>query len=137
LADPARPAGKRGFQRVSVDRAGTQANGRSYSSSISADGRFVAFGSLARNLIANDTNGRSDRNLIANDTNGRSDIFVHDRLTGAIERVSVDSSGTEANNHSYQPSISAGWSLRGIRLRCHEPDRRRHQRLPRPDLRSH
>ena len=35
------------------------------------------------------------------------DVFVHDRQTGTTERVSVDSSGNQGNEDSYEPSISA------------------------------
>jgi Tol biopolymer transport system component len=80
--------------RVSVGAAGAQANGISSEPSISADGRYVAFHSVATNLVASDTNARDD-------------VFVHDRLTGATERVSVDSSGTQANGRSLDPAISA------------------------------
>jgi Tol biopolymer transport system component len=34
------------------------------------------------------------------DTNGKTDVFVHDRTTGATRRVSVDSSGNQANEQS-------------------------------------
>ncbi len=47
-------------QRVSVDSSGFESNGSSYQSSISADGRFVAFGSDASNLVPGDDNGASD-----------------------------------------------------------------------------
>jgi Tol biopolymer transport system component len=50
-------------RRVSVAADGTQANGASDSeleASISADGRVVAFGSLASNLVPGDTNGVHD-----------------------------------------------------------------------------
>src|SRR5207253_1329216 len=77
-------------ERVSVDSDGNQATGDRYSPAvadcynpaISADGRFVAFASLAANLVPGDTNGSMD-------------VFVHDRQTGTTERVSVDSAGTE------------------------------------------
>lgn len=46
--------------RVSVDSAGRQADYYSYAPSISADGRFVAFSSIATNLVPGDTNGRFD-----------------------------------------------------------------------------
>ena len=52
---------------------------------ISADGRYVAFGSLASNLVAGDTNRASDG-------------FVRDRRSGRTERVSVAGDGTQANN---------------------------------------
>src|SRR5215211_200380 len=43
-------------ERVSVDSAGNEGDGRSLASAISADGRFVAFGSYASNLVPGDTN---------------------------------------------------------------------------------
>jgi Tol biopolymer transport system component len=79
--------------RVSVASDGTQANGDSGHPAISADGRFVAFYSSASNLVPDDTNGVED-------------VFVYDRLTGQITRVSVASDGTQANGPSWQPSIS-------------------------------
>lgn len=84
---------------VSVNNAGGQpeaGDGVSDRTSISADGRFVAFGSLATNL-----------DMAQSDTNKKSDVFVHDRMTGITTRVSVDSDGREANAGSYHPSISA------------------------------
>jgi Tol biopolymer transport system component len=79
--------------RVSVDSAGVQGNSVSEYPSISADGRYVTFTSLATNLVPGDTNGSSD-------------IFLHDMQTGTTERVSVDSVGTQGNNHSAFSSIS-------------------------------
>ena len=81
-------------ERVSVDSAGNQANGGCGDTAISADGRFVAFYSLADNLVAGDTNGNAD-------------IFVHDRRTRATERVSVNSAGNQGNAGSGEPAISA------------------------------
>ena len=46
--------------RVSLTVGGTEANGDSFVSGISADGRVVAFTSLADNLVPGDTNGRRD-----------------------------------------------------------------------------
>src|SRR5262245_38698554 len=80
--------------RVTVDSAGNQANANSYEPALSADGRFVAFQSYASNLVPGDTNATSD-------------IFVHDRLSGTTERVSVDSAGNQGNLASYHPAISA------------------------------
>jgi Tol biopolymer transport system component len=80
--------------RVSVDSAGNQAKSDFYSPSISADGRFVAFYSDASNIVPGDTNNTND-------------IFVRDTLTNTTTRVSVDSAGNQANNDSYNPSISA------------------------------
>jgi Tol biopolymer transport system component len=64
-----------------------------YSVAVSSDGRFVTFNSLSTNLVANDTNGVSD-------------VFVHDLVTGATTRVSVNSEGSEGLGPSTAPSIS-------------------------------
>ena len=80
-------------ERVSVDSAGVEGNGRSLLPAISRDGHFVAFYSLATNLVAGDTNGSDD-------------VFVHDRQSGATVRVSVDSGGTQGNGSSLRPAIS-------------------------------
>ena len=84
-------------ERVSVASDGTQGNARSQftNTSISADGRYVAFTSEASNLVPDDTNAPA------------TDVFVHDRATGVTERVSVASDGTQGNIGSSQPSISA------------------------------
>jgi Tol biopolymer transport system component len=78
---------------VSVDSSGAQDDGDSLERSISADGRIVTFSSLATNLVPGDTNGVSG-------------IYVHDRTSGSTTRVSVKSSGAEANGDSFEPSIS-------------------------------
>jgi len=96
-----RPAGAfpGSTERASVDSAGNQSVGPSLAGpfaappSISADGRFVAFAAWARNLAPGDTNGFGD-------------VFVHDRGTGTTERLSVDRTGTEANDTIHQPAIS-------------------------------
>jgi hypothetical protein len=137
--------------RVSISSNGIGGNGASSFPSISGDGRYVAFQSLANNLVANDTNNFRDifvhdlqtgitslvslnstdiqgnggsffpsisgdgryvafqsiaDNLVANDTNNQDDIFVRDRQTGITSRVSVSSNGVEGNNFSDDPSIS-------------------------------
>jgi Tol biopolymer transport system component len=83
-------------ERVSVDSAGMQANNTSQLSSISADGRFVAFASLASNLVPGDTNHRWD-------------VFVRDRTAGVTTRVNLGPGGTQVvgETESYIPSISA------------------------------
>ena len=79
---------------VSVDSAGVQGNESSGYPAISTDGRFVAFRSLASNLVPGDTNYDYD-------------VFVHDRQTGQTTRVSVDSAGVQSNDWSGRPAISA------------------------------
>ncbi len=80
--------------RESTDASGLQGNAASYGPSISADGRNVTFASDASNLVADDTNGVVD-------------IFVKDRETGDIVRVSTDSSGGQADGSSSSHSMSA------------------------------
>ena len=79
--------------RVSADSTGQQGNADSVAPAISASGRFVAFESLASNLVAGDTNGVRD-------------VFVHNRRTGVITRLSVDSTGRQGNRKSTRPAIS-------------------------------
>ncbi|MEG4404587.1 calcium-binding protein [Microcoleus sp. MON2_D5] len=90
--------------RVSLDSAGNQGNDTSvsigsisisgsFSPSISADGRFVAFHSYSSNLVPGDTNDTYD-------------IFVRDTLTNTTTRLSVDSADNQANGGSGTPSIS-------------------------------
>ncbi|WP_251036596.1 Ig-like domain-containing protein [Arthrobacter sp. ISL-28] len=81
-------------KRVSAASDGTQANSSSSQPAISADGRYVAFVSFASNLVPGDTDFTYD-------------VFVHDRVTGSAERISVASDGTQANSHSGGPAISA------------------------------
>jgi hypothetical protein len=84
-----------GHTRVSVDSAGNQANDDALSPSVSSNGDFVAFWSAADNLVPNDTNGSAD-------------VFVHEVATGITTRVSVSSTGAQANSVSAFPTISSG-----------------------------
>lgn len=78
---------------MSVGLDGNSGNGSSSFASVSADCSKVAFRSTASNLVEGDTN------LV-------SDIFVHDRGSGVVSRVSVAMGGVEANGPSTTPSIS-------------------------------
>jgi uncharacterized repeat protein (TIGR01451 family) len=62
------------------------------------DGRFVAFASLASNLVPGDTNGVGD-------------VFVRDRLTGRTERVSVGARGVQGDGDSNFLGISTAPSI--------------------------
>ena len=81
------------IRRVSIATDGTEGNGFSYYSTISGDGRYIAFVSLASNLVADDSNNKAD-------------VFVHDMETGETTIVSVASDGTQGNGTSSHPSIS-------------------------------
>jgi hypothetical protein len=79
--------------RVSVDPSGVEGDDRSFSASLSADGRFVVFVSYATNLVAG-----SDPAV--------SDVFLHDRKTGAVTQVNVDSSGIPGDSYCERCQIS-------------------------------
>ena len=82
------------IERVSVASDGSQAlGGESAGASISADGRYVAYYSLASNLVAGDTNGTYD-------------AFVFDRQTLTTTRVSVAEDGTQGNGMSVRSVMS-------------------------------
>jgi len=79
--------------RISVGPGGAEGNGGSFSPSLSADGRFVAYWSNASNLVPDDTNKTGD-------------VFVFDRKDGSTVRVSVGAGGVEGDGMSSDPSIS-------------------------------
>lgn len=69
-------------------------NGTSDRPSISADGRYVVFQSAASNLVADDTNARTD-------------IFLLDRQSGSMTRVSRGVAGAQSNGDSVVATIAA------------------------------
>jgi hypothetical protein len=71
---------------------------------ISDSGRYVAFVSAASNLVPSDTNGVSD-------------VFVRDRSTGALTRVSTTSSGGQLNRAS-GGSVQCSRDAEGTRVDC-------------------
>lgn len=85
---------------VSISTAGAQGNeesgGGSWMLAISDDGRYVAFASLASNLVDGDTNEAWD-------------VFVRDRVASTTTRVSVSTAGNEGNDDAgfYSVALSA------------------------------
>jgi len=75
-----RDAEEKTTERVSVGSGGAQASSDSFDASISDDGRYVTFTSVASNLVSGDTNGAAD-------------VFVYDRSAKTVDRVSVSESG--------------------------------------------
>jgi hypothetical protein len=67
-----------------------QGSDHSQRPALSPEGKLVAFGSYASNLVPGDSNGRSD-------------VFVRDRRKGATERVSVSSGGAQGGG-SFGPA---------------------------------
>jgi Tol biopolymer transport system component len=82
------------LERISLASDGSEANGPSHFSLLSADGRFVAFDSYASNLVPGDVNNMPD-------------VFLRDRLNGTTELISVASDGTPGNQPSNGAVISA------------------------------
>lgn len=74
--------------RVSVASDGTEGNGLSYYSAISANGRYVVFASNSDNLDPVDTDYQYD-------------LYIHDRQTGQTNFV------VNLHYNSFKPSISA------------------------------
>lgn len=73
--------------------AGTGGNGASSAVVMSGDGRYLTFVSAATNLVTGDTNGAAD-------------VFVLDRQTSTLERVSLGTGGVQANGACANPTLS-------------------------------
>ena len=80
--------------RISAASDGTQGNANSTQPFMSSSGQYVVFSSLASNLVAGDTLGVQD-------------IFLRDRFSDEVERISVGRLGQEANGASSMASISS------------------------------
>lgn len=80
--------------KVSESSDGASANYVVYPKDISSDGRYVIMTSMASNLVAHDTNRKSD-------------IFMKDTQTGTMIRISEGSNGEESDTDSYNGSVSA------------------------------
>jgi len=78
---------------ISISSAGAHAAGASFATSISADGRYAVFTSIAGNLVPGDTGSDTD-------------IHVRDRVAGTTVIVSVDSAGVHGNGNSEVGVIS-------------------------------
>src|SRR6266542_4306652 len=72
---------------ISTSSTGKQGNDDSFGESVSADGRFVTFGSFADNMVRRDANGFGD-------------AFVRDLKTGKTTLVSKSSTGEQGNDDS-------------------------------------
>jgi WD40-like Beta Propeller Repeat len=88
--------------RASVGYGGAQANGESWAPSISDDGRYIAFASMASNLLM-------QPEVVAS----HSDVFVFDVVTGVTELISVGLGGAQANGSSCWQSVNGRTSISG------------------------
>ena len=80
-------------ERLSQTAGGVEGDGASDDAALSGDGRFAVFESDAANLVAGDANASRD-------------VFLRDRVTGEVTRVSLGPAGAEADDNSTDPSIS-------------------------------
>lgn len=83
-----------GTDRVSRTAGGSEATGFSSTPSVSADGRYVAFSSLASNLAGDDANSAQD-------------VFLRDNQAGTTALASRTSAGIPGNGSSTNPAVSA------------------------------
>jgi hypothetical protein len=91
-------------ERVSVDSLGNQANNNSLGPSISADGRYVAFFSVANNLVAGDTNRLPD-------------VFVHEReIATQPDDSIVPTTTASATTNSGAPYESDIWTNEDVKV---------------------
>ena len=94
ISDPSAPGPA---QLVSSSATGQSGNGLSDYPSLSADGRYVAFQSTASNLTPETPLPTSG---------GPTKVYVKDRVTGAIEMVSVDDTGAAQPGNGLKPDIT-------------------------------
>ncbi|GLZ31919.1 hypothetical protein Lesp02_41070 [Lentzea sp. NBRC 105346] len=80
------------IRRVNTRMDGTVSDAQPYQPSLSPDGRYVVFSSLAANLVPGDTNNLDD-------------VFLKDLRTGSIKRLS-ERFGKQGNGFSVAPTIS-------------------------------
>ncbi len=90
-----RSMGLSSLKRASTGTGGSEANGASTSAAISGNGRFVAYNSVATNLVTGDTNALGD-------------VFVTDVLAASpiTGRLSVDALGNQGTGASLGASLS-------------------------------
>jgi len=85
---------RQGVTRIaSLGVGGVQGNGNSTHGTISSCGRWIAFDSLADNLVPGDTNGAGD-------------VFVRDDLLGTTERVNLTWNGNQSTGNASTAVIS-------------------------------
>ena len=77
---------------------GLTPNGSSFAPSLSSNGRYLVFHSMASNLVPDDHNGHSD-------------IFLYNLYSQNLSKVSNSFLGSDTNGGSFYPSISADGSV--------------------------
>lgn len=82
--------------RISEGAGGVQANSSSIAPSISRDGRWIAYATVATNIVVPDVTGPP-----------LADIVVFDRLSGTTRRVTQLPNGVQMNGNADRPQVSA------------------------------
>ncbi|HEX5137955.1 MAG TPA: hypothetical protein VFY93_13345 [Planctomycetota bacterium] len=86
------------LEMITTSDGFTPAAGDSTDPVVTPDGRYVAFVSAAANLVAGDTNQSPD-------------VFLYDRATKSMERISVNSAGVEQYIEAREPAISLNGTI--------------------------
>lgn len=87
------PLAAPGTERISLNGLGFGADGESFLSDITPDGKYVVFESDAEDLVASDNNGYND-------------VFVYDTVNATITLVSLANNGQQGNERSSSGTIS-------------------------------
>lgn len=113
-------ARSQGTVRASVSTSGIQANNASdYFAHVSADGKWIAFHSDADNLVVGDSNGVRD-------------AFLHELSTSQTMRISLSTSGGQANGASSPTWVTADASY--VALQSHASNLFPNDTNGRPDV---
>ncbi|MDH5299895.1 MAG: HYR domain-containing protein [Gammaproteobacteria bacterium] len=78
---------------VSSNASGQVSNAHSHDGVVSDDGRYVAFASMATNLVSTNTNNKRQ-------------IYLKDLVTGTVELISKNAAGQASDNDNLSPEIS-------------------------------
>jgi hypothetical protein len=88
------------LERIDVGVNGTVGNGHTYWPTFSSNGRYVSMLSVATNTEEPSTV-----------TAGRAHVYVYDRVTARVTRVSATPDGSETDAHASNPAISGDGSF--------------------------
>ncbi len=80
--------------RITMNTMGGEITAHALLPQVSSNGQFIVFQSDATDLVTGDTNGRND-------------VFLYDRSSGNMERVSRGVGGVQGDNDSYYGAVSA------------------------------
>ncbi len=90
------PIQVRDMEIINVGKGGVQGDGASFHVSTSEDGRYAAFISFSRNWAS------PDHPI----SNNRLDVFVRDRQTDELIKITYGTGGEVTDEHSYDPYVT-------------------------------